>query len=190
MRFNLPFIDFRDTGFWNPDYVNDFCAGLFEEARLFGSVELKYGIDPYYKWNLAGVLARWGYVAWGTILAVCALMLITGGILVTYRIQHRFYAVGAYVLLAVQMVGHIVSCCGYEGFRTPRVMPLMADTLITNLGYLVMAVLILPPQLMNLFKPTEDEEYMFEEENWMDEDGIFGRAEENPLHGNDGNKTE
>ena len=35
-----------------------------------------------------------------------------GGILVTYRVQHRFYAVGACVLLASQMVGYIIKCCG------------------------------------------------------------------------------
>ena len=79
------------------------------------------------------------------------------------------YVVAALALLASQMVGYIIKCCGFEGFQTPRIMPLMINDTVTNLVYLVMVVLILPPQF-SLISDPDDDAYLFDEEEDLLED--------------------
>jgi hypothetical protein len=67
---NLTFLDFSGSGFWNAEYVNDFCTKMFGQAKLFGSMNPEHGFEAYYPWRLTGILAGWGYVAWGAILAM------------------------------------------------------------------------------------------------------------------------
>ena len=79
------------------------------------------------------------------------------------------YVVAALALLASQMVGYIIKCCGFEGFQTPRIMPLMINDTVTNLVYLVMVALILPPQF-SLISDPDDDAYLFDEEEDLLED--------------------
>lgn len=124
-------------------YENQQCMRLFQKANLLSAADMEIYRYSFYERPFAAVLANYGWIPYVLFLAAALTVLVSGGYITKKRFHiQKFYLVGAYCLLALQMIGCFASSCGLDMLLFPETMPLMGNDLLLNGTYLFFCSLI------------------------------------------------
>lgn len=135
-------------GLGSSAFVNQQCANLLTRANFVGAAPLEGAADGLFANRvLSCLLAQGGWLAVLPVL-LALVLLITSGIYLCCRNNdtHYYVQVSSLTVMAVQAVGYILMCAGWDKLLFPEFCPLLDGGLCVNTLFLLMAVCILPPR--------------------------------------------
>lgn len=137
-------------------YWNDQCQLVFFRANWVGAARMEFGPNSFRDRAFTAILAHYGWLAFGCVMILVVMILLSGGYLAAKRFHiQKFYIVGSYSLMALQIIGSLITCCGYDSLLFAEVTPLMSDQFLTNTAFLLTCAIVLPPKQKRI---REDED--------------------------------